>query len=79
LEAMISVHLHPVLHRRLPVSRGPCGRRGVVTFERQENGAIAIALRAHQILWMAELDVHATVPPAFSRVWQMLGVGATSS
>jgi hypothetical protein len=86
--AMIPVRIHPALHERSAASQGPCDRRGVVTFESQQNGSIAVSLlgiplpaalltQLRQVFWMVEFDVHPTVPPVSLRVCQMLGAGAT--
>lgn len=88
VQAMISVGIHPALHERATASQGPCDRRGLVTFERQQNSSIAVPLlgialpvalllQLRQVFLMVELDAHPKVLPVFPRVCQMLGAGAT--
>jgi len=43
-QAMIPVHIHPALHERSTASQGPRDRRGIVTFEGQQNRTIAVSL-----------------------------------
>ena len=83
LQAMISVGIHPALYERATASQGPCDRRGILTFERQYNGSIAISLlgtwflaaplpQLRQVLRVVKRHLHRTDPPVFSRVCQML-------
>ena len=87
-EAVVSVRIRPALHKSSAASQGPCDRGGIVTFESQQNGSIAISLlsiplpaavltQLRQVFWMVRLDVHPTVPPVFSRVCQRSGSRAT--
>lgn len=87
-EAVIPVRIHPALHESSAASQGPRDRWGIVTFDGQKNGSIAVSLlgiplaatllaQLRQVFWMVELDVHLTVPPVFPRVCQKSGAGAS--
>jgi hypothetical protein len=87
-EAVIPIHIHPVLHESSAAAQSPCDGGGLVTFEGQENGSIAISLfgiplpatlltQLRQVLWMMKLDLHLTVPPVSPRVCQISDPGAT--
>jgi hypothetical protein len=88
LQAVIPIPIHPSLHESSAASQGPCDRWGIVTFDGQKNGSIAVSLlripllatlltQLRQIPRIVELDLHPTVPPVFSRVCQMSDAGAT--
>jgi hypothetical protein len=88
LQTVIPIHIHPVLHESPAAAQGPCDGWGLVTFERQENGSIAVSLfgiplpttllmQLRQVLRTVKLDLHLTGPPVFPRVCQMSDPGAT--
>jgi hypothetical protein len=75
-EAVIPIHIHPALYESSAAAQGPSDRWGLVTFEGQENGSIAVSLlsisrltalltQARQILRLVELDLHPTGLPFF--------------
>jgi hypothetical protein len=43
-EAVVSIAVDPPRHESPAAAQNPCDHRGLVTFEGQENGAIAVAL-----------------------------------
>jgi hypothetical protein len=87
-EAVIPIPVEPPLHESSAAAQGPCDRWGIVTFDGQENGSIAIPLfgvsllttlltQLHQVLRVVKLDLHPTGPPVFTTVSQMPDAGAT--
>lgn len=87
-QAVIPIFIHPPLHESSAAAQGPCDHRGLVTFEGQQNGSIAISLfgisllttlllQLRQVLRVVKFDLHPAVPPVFPRVCQMLDAGAT--
>jgi hypothetical protein len=88
LQAVIPILIHPPLHKSSAAAQGPRDRGGIVTFEGQKNGSIAISLfgiplltplllQLRQVLRVVKFDLHPTVPPVFPRVCQMPDAGAT--